>query len=304
MTCNAVHPGPRTFTLSGMSQWDQALDVLKVAGPVAQAAVLVAGYRFLRSQWRERAERDEAVLDVRLTPRVFNRDPRASGGSLVLQSAVEVTNKSNRTWVVAAAYVSARALCDVDSDGQKLEGVHDFDALPPAGTLSHWRNVARVEKSIVQVGPGETEQFIRWDFVSGENARLWRSLVVGVEVFCASHELLGQKHGRGLAEDGPQRENWINLMDRDDGVRHRYVVFRRAPTGTPGWNARARMLALPPPLADDRCGDVDPERSAMFRDVLGTVVAWTRQETVALRPAPSSEPSHEDHAEVAAGADG
>src|SRR5205085_7768170 len=58
----------------------------------------------------ELRHRSELARNVKVLPRVFEQ-----GDEWFLEAQIEVTNASNKTWCVPAAYIMARALVDKES---------------------------------------------------------------------------------------------------------------------------------------------------------------------------------------------
>ncbi|WP_437763780.1 hypothetical protein WME77_38160 [Sorangium sp. So ce764] len=159
----------------------------------------------------------------------------------------------------------------------------DFDSLPKCGALSEPRNLAALPNSIIQIAPGEVEQFVRWDWLGRGFVQKFPVLVVNVEVFGADHKLLGQwsKGGEG---EGKYRREWIDYVngrERTDDRFHKSIAFSRASPGDSsvinGWIEIGQRVLLTPGTSEISIG-----RTEQFREVLKGVIQWSRQMTIVL----------------------
>lgn len=139
---------------------------------------LVVGYSVRKFQRLESEARADPSLDVTLTTRVL----MLPTGQRALEIRVEVKNNSRIAWALPAVYASARPLRTRGGVDQ-LVGTTDFDELETMGSLSEPRNVARLERSIIQLMPDETESFARWDLISEDTIAHSPILIANVEVF-------------------------------------------------------------------------------------------------------------------------
>jgi hypothetical protein len=257
-----------------VGQWTSVLsDAVTALSLLVAASLFAFDLKLRRYEVRERASRAQASINVSVDERLV---PTRSG-QLVLEVSVSLRNVGERSWCVPAVYVSGRALA-IGQDSHALGG---FEGLPPAGPLSIPRNVARLESSIIQVGPGEEESFCRWDLLEAGFTREYPAIVLRVEVFSAASELLGVDE-----RDTPRsdfRGEWLRFMNGESGEdlsRHKKMIIDRAPTDTQDVRAGQRVLLLPDSDA------VDYDGSRRFRRVLDSVVQWSRQKTVVLGVVP------------------
>lgn len=236
-------------------------------------------------QANESVVRAEHTLNVKVDIDVIECDTQ--GGKVwVLETNVEVVNAGRDTTCVPAVYVRARALMDPERDiGTDDAGFYnsDFDALPKCGALSEPRNLAALPNSIIQIAPGEVEQFVRWDWLGRRFVQKFPVLVVNVEVFGADHKLLGQwsKGGEG---EGEYRQRWINYVNgpkRTDDRFHKAIAFSRASPGDSSVingpiESGQRVLLAP------GTSRIDVKRTEEFQEVLKGVIQWSRQMTIVL----------------------
>jgi hypothetical protein len=249
--------------------------------------VLVFGYgavwigRAIRLyQERESAARAALSLNVNVIPRAFK-----AGRSYVLEVIVEVRNMSRDTWCVPLCYVSARPLLEVECPSERASAITDrtrtrtrFDDLDELLPLSTQYNCALLPESIIQVAPDEVETFVRWEVLSETDVHRYPVLVVNCELFGASGQLLGEMHipKHNL---GPFRNKWLDLVNVD-GFGRDYILVRRWARGSApsDFKERARHIV-------GRDGTVDLVRSRDLKQVLESIVQWTRHVTVDIRGA-------------------
>lgn len=233
-------------------------------------------------QLSEKRDRAETSLNVDLDVEVISCGSGDSG-RYVLETRVSVSNNGDQSACLPAIYVSARALVDRDAlaSGAARFYNNDVDALPSCGELSAPRNIARVENSIVQLAPGETAHFVRWDTFGVPFTLEYPVIVVVVEVFGAPYGQLGF----GTVPrpfKGPSRGAWLDYMngkDRKDTRRHEKIVFKRA------------SVALAAPdnieigdrvLVDPATDEIDLDATHKFWDILLGIFQWSRQKTIPL----------------------
>ena len=238
-----------------------------------------------RLQANEGIVRAEHTLNVSVDIAVIECD--TSGGKVwILETNVAVVNAGRDTTCVPAVYVRAHALMDPTRIvGNDDAGFYDsdFDALPKCGALSELRNLAALPNSIIQIAPGEVEQFVRWDWLGQGFVHRFPVLVVNVEVFGADHQLLGHwsKGGEGEGDYRPGWVDYVNGPDRADDRFHKAIAFSRAAPTDPkvldGSVRKGQRVLLTPGTSD-----IDVARIVQFRAVLDGVIQWSRQTTVVL----------------------
>lgn len=249
--------------------------ILSLVG-VAIGFFILRRYRLQQLQLAAQQYLSELALNVKITPRVF-----AQCGYWFLELNVEVSNPSNKTWCIPAVYVSARALVDKnrieDQDGMEdYKGTTNFDDLPECQALSTPLNRGYLPDSIFQVGPGETEQFVRWDRLDRRFVERFPVVVVSAEVFGAEVDLLGERHTPAVTR-GRYRTRWLEFMTNRVERGDCSIVFARCPPGCKEpLNAGERYIQV----SQDGKQTYDLESSREFRDILDTVVQWSRQATV------------------------
>ncbi|MDC0683125.1 hypothetical protein [Sorangium atrum] len=236
-------------------------------------------------QANESVVRTEHTLNVTVDIDVIECDT-PGGKAWILETNVELVNAGRDTTCVPAVYVRARALMDPERNiGTDDAGFYnsDFDALPKCGALSEPRNLAALPNSIIQIAPGEVEQFVRWDWLGQGFVQKFPVLVVNVEVFGADHKLLGHwsKGGEGEGDYRPGWLDYVNGPERTDDRFHRAIAFSRASPNdsnvSNGSVKRGQRVLLIPGTSK-----IDVQRTEQFREVLNGVVQWSRQMTIVL----------------------
>jgi hypothetical protein len=247
--------------------------LLIVAGAIG--FLMLRKYRLQQLEVESRQHKSELSLNVKVTPRVFHQ-----GEEWFLEATIEVSNASAKTWCVPAVYVCARALVDKQRKAD-YEGKTDFDDLPACPPLSTPLNRAYLPNSIIQIAPGETEQFVRWDRLDKEFVLRFPVVVISAEVFGASAELLGEQHYPTLTR-GKYRRTWLEHMAGRAQRGDCSVMFAR--WCTLGHQASDPFAAGERFIQVAQDGKLLPEESASrdLRKVLDTVVQWSRQTTVDL----------------------
>ena len=253
--------------------------VLSILAALISAAVaILLGWQLRYHQVRESESRADPSLNID----VFARVLKISEADRILEVRIGVKNNSRKTCCIPAVYVSARAL-SLTGEKHRFTGDTDFNELENCGKLSEIRNVARMENTVLQVAPDEIERFVRWDTLDAETVKSHPVIVVNVEAFSASADLIGER--RYKYKQGKYRLDWIRFMNENDRVRDTYVVFARCPVSDP---------KPEPPLEPGRRylrqadGKPDLENTEKFRKVLSTVVKWNRHTTVNLSPDPAA----------------
>jgi hypothetical protein len=284
-------------------------EVMSLLSPLIAVATLGLGLirfrqiekrqaKLLEFQARESGARAEHTLNVTVDVSVIECSI-AEKKIWIVETNVAVENSGRDTVCIPAVYVSARALMDPTRLGSDGAGFYhsDFESLPECGDLSIPQNVAALPSSIIQVAPGEVEHCVRWDWLGQSFVERYPVLVVNVEVFGASCQLLGHWTKGGEGEGGLRRP-WLNYM-RDkanaNDTFHKTILFTRASPALefehgPGkldkvWEERAlerRRRVLLGPTSPGTKNKVDVTHSKAFGDLLDSVVQWSRQKTVVL----------------------
>ncbi len=243
------------------------------------------------------------VTTVRSTKNVS--DGQASKTAAILETRVEVKNNSNNVFSLPAVFVSARALVSSGNEA-KYRGTYDFDSLPDCGELTKLVNVAFIPNSLIQVSPGEVERLVRWDTLTEAFIEKYPIIVIAVEAFTAAGDLLGwntetewcraqrvnevqlKRWEKAIGftrvnklNPGVYREPWIDFMQARDSTSvtpiHDYIPFKRwYPSETPmkaPCDKGRRFICLPDGLPDY-------QRTSEFRQVLDSMMQWTRHVTV------------------------
>lgn len=245
------------------------------------AAAALAGWRIRRFQTAESDARTELSLNIEVFVRVIPiTESRVEAGA-ILETRIDVANNSRRVCCIPAVYVMARSLVKSGLEHSYL-GESDFESLASCGKLSEIRNVARVQNTIVQVAPDESERFVRWDTLDQNLVDTFPVVVINVEVFGASAEFLGERHTKKGVTVGQQRLDWLQFMDQENGARHHYIVFDRWHDSK---NQHIRSLRPNQRILNLPDGGVDIRQSERFRQVLDSVVQWSRHTTVVVRGA-------------------
>jgi hypothetical protein len=177
-------------------------------------------------------------------------------------------------------------------DTQKIgnyQGNIDFDNLPECLPLSIPLNRGYLPNTVIQVSPGETELFVRWDRLSSDFVKQFPVVVVSVELFGADVELLGAatitekrmlKNGKCGVKRGKYQIQWLKFMAERANRGDFSIMFSRwctlgHETGDP-FEAGQRYIQI----TQDGKLIPDLNASSEFREVLNTVVQWSRQMTV------------------------
>lgn len=278
--------------LQGVSMPPQVIGAL--IGAVTAVAVFLLGRWSERFRSMEELYRSDLSLNIDVNCRLISVPSKtALRRERILEIRIDVKNNSRRTCCVPAVYLQTRAL--LTSAGESYERQTRFEDLPSAGDLSAPVNIAWIPGSIIQVAPDETESFVRWDTLDEEFIRKFPVLVVNAEVFGVSSEHVGERHFPRL-RIGSLRQRWIDFMANDAGLRNTYVPYARWAGRPPHWSGLRpsswfhlrpyqRVLVLP------GGGGVDYANTRRFREVLKTMVQWTRHVTMDLRaelPGPAS----------------
>jgi hypothetical protein len=233
-------------------------------------------------QAKESSARAEHTLNVTVDVDVIECDV-AGTKTWILQTNVDVVNGGRDSVCIPAVYVHARSLIEPNKLGANEAKFYNsrFDNLPECDGLSIPHNVARLDNSIHQLAPGEIEHFVRWDCLGETFVSKYPVIVVSVDVFGASYDLLGHwakpKHGTGI-----KRGEWLDYMngtDRKKETLHQAVVFARASES----NDFSRVAKGDRVLLDPATMALDGPHTVQFREVLHGVFEWNRQRTVALR---------------------
>lgn len=241
--------------------------------------------RLKQTELRDKNERSELALDIDLAPSVFK-----IADGWVLELRVRMRNISSRRWAFPAIYASGRPL-----DGPGVPSTltdADFSRLPECDGLSVPRNVVLFPHTLIQVTPSETEVFVRIDRLPDEFVRQHPLVLLSVDVYGASDELIGERYNRHTrtTEKGEFRDRWIRYMAGASNRRQNHVVFAKWPLGS--GNEPPHEGGLQPGqrylIRED--GEPDLENTRTFQPVLDSVWIWSRCVTVAF-PTPSGTPN-------------
>lgn len=253
---------------------------------VVATGVVFLDVRLRRRQLRESLVRDAAALDVHVEIELFpyGLDHGADSPAAVLETRIQVKNNGQEAWSIPAVYAATRALVNrkdsVNAESRFLQS--DVEELPTCGKLSEPRNLARLDQSVYQVAPNETERFVRWDILGTEFIREYAVVAVHVCVVCARADLIGTGYSH-TEKPGRFKDRWLDFMNGDkrkDTSRHQKIIFSRANCNWPthGIKVGDRVLLLP----DKDEPDLDKSRD--FKEVLASALRWDRHKTVVLDP--------------------
>lgn len=249
---------------------------------VAPTAIAIFFFRKDRANKKHQLENEAAksglALNVTLAPKAYHE-----GSNAIIETTVSISNPSSRIWCIAAAYISARALVSTH-DQKHYTGQEDFLDLPTCGSLSEVRNKAYYPNTMILVGPGEVEQFVRYDRIDADLAKAYPVIVVGAHIYGADVSLY-KKH----------RGAWLNYMNIIESQAIAFDVFARfgydeAPK-LKKFSAGNRYLRK----LVDGVFMVDEENSMHFRHLLTTpsaIVDWSRFASLAIHPAKGPPPTH------------
>jgi hypothetical protein len=278
---------------------DQGLDfLLKAAGILGGIAALVLYKRHHRERYdlakaqadaeEARARREISVnVSVEVSAIRYSPDSQASSSSLVLETRIRVTNNSRDTVAVPCVYASARSLGRPEAAGGSEPQFYrdSYEDLRECGELSQYRNLANIGLSVIQVAPSEEEHFVRWDVLTSSFVTENPVLVVNVEVFGCDGSLIGEFH-RPHRRVGPYRERWLKLMSRDNGVRHRYLVFGRTSNDVTephtGTTLPKGSRVIFSPAATGSTREVDAKSTVEMQELVYSIVQWSRHATVVV----------------------
>lgn len=250
-----------------------------IATAIGAAVVLIFNRRSRTFQLLESGSRVDLSLNINVLPNVFKVNDRTS----ILETRIEVTNNSRKTCCIPAVYVSARSLVRSGLEGDYL-GESDFKNLPACEKLSEIRNVARMENTVIQLAPDETERFVRWDTLNESFVEHNPVVVVNVEVISVPSEFIGEGHFPKFKE-GKYRKEWLRLMNEDEGSRHTYIILGRLRESEYSKDLPVKVGRRYLRLLD---GKIDSPNTAKFRKLLDSMVQWSRHTTVNLLNAPPS----------------
>lgn len=252
--------------------------LISAAAAAIGAAVVVFFNRRSRTyQLLESGARADLSLNIDVRPSVLKINERTS----ILETRIEVTNNSRKTCCIPAVYVSARALVRTGLEGDYL-GESDFANLYTCEKLSEIRNVARMENTVIQLAPDETERFVRWDTLDESFVGRYPVVVVNVEVITLPSEFIGERHFPKF-EEGKYRRAWLDFMNSEDGVRHSYIILGRL---LPSQFSEQLPIEVGRRYLRKPDGKPDVDNTQKFRRLLDSMVQWSRHVTVDLINAP------------------
>ncbi|HEX6902513.1 MAG TPA: hypothetical protein VF789_22525 [Thermoanaerobaculia bacterium] len=255
-------------------------------------AILVYDVQLRRRQLRETLSRSYSTLNVDF--QVSIHPTLADKPEWVLETRVIIENAGSEIRAIPAAYVHARALPELSDGNSQMFLEKDFGSLRPVAQLSVPMNIARFDSAIWHVGPGETDSVVRWDVLSGELIQQNPIIIVRLEIYNLPHEFVGAADFPSNA-GGVDRRQWLEFMERDEGARHKQVIFAHAAKDVDCIKKGDWVFLIP------GTEDIDIEASTRFRTILDNLAQTGRQILVVLNPPESKVFTHNSpQAEVAA----
>lgn len=240
--------------------------------------------RIRKRELREKRARSFASLNVELKARMLPHPPTTvdAGGFWLLETRVDLKNVSHEALSIPAVYLSIRPL--PESEHGLVPGT-SFDlrsqsALKPEEEIWTPLNVARWENSIAELSPDETDTYSRCYVLDGEFIRNNPAIIINVEIFTASYELLKVK-AETSDEEGCRRMEWLDVMNGEghqDLRRHQSIAFDR--TGVE--LAKGKIPAGARIFLNPEDGTPDIAHSTKFRDVLDSMAQYTFNQIVPL----------------------
>lgn len=240
-------------------------------------ALLVYDLKLRGRQLSETQARAKSALEVELRTNVYYRTPgEPDKFEPVLETRVILKNISSEIWAVPFVYLQARAAPEATSAAQvQTFSEWDFPSLRECGLLSRPFNIARFQKTLLYIPPGESESVVRWDALAAEFVRDFPLIIIKLEVFSAPDEVMGASYS---PDSGKKRARWLRFVEEDDGARHRKVVVTVSPRDIVGGPKKDGWAFL-----KKDSDDLDEDSSRSFRDVLASMSKTGRQSLVAIR---------------------
>lgn len=242
-------------------------ETLAAAGSAAGGVLaFLLGRGYQRYQEFEAANRSELSLEIESSNRnVIVR--RHNGRWVCVETEIAVKNIARRSCCILALYTWSKphdepGLCPglVDSSDPRIAAMNK---------LREIHNLAIMEGSIIQLGPEESETFLRRDYVPAATAvdmTLWTTEIL---VFAAEYSILGESIF-GPSKIGKLRKKWIDYMKSDSKEVPTHVRFGRwKPENGSELKAYSRYL-----VRTD--GQPDLVETARFKKVLGAMTLWER----------------------------
>lgn len=247
---------------------------------MAVTTITVAGIHLWSNRhdlW-EREFRSDLSINILVMGKIIDSKVTGSSGTVV-ELRVEITNNSKHVCCIPAVYVRSRALyVQSISNISASTGRYDFDLLPECFPLTAPVNVARLPSSIIQLAPGETESFVRWDVVDRDFISKFPVIVSNVEAFGVAGDILGEQHYPRIKR-GVLRNKWLEYARK--AQNHNRILFSRW-----GYEVRDDMrIKKFDRYILDSSGQLDQLATEEFRVMLDGMVQWTRHITIDLRGA-------------------
>lgn len=256
--------------------------VLPDVPPVVIAATITASTAlivFFISWKTTRLQRVESIfrsvpsLTVQVEPCFLKtRDEE----DLILQTKVIIKNISRVSCAIPAVYIRYHCLGGLPS---QHVGRVNADFLPKWDSMGEIVNAAWVHRAVVQLGPDEIEEFVRWDTLDKASAAQVQTSIAEVDVFATTIEDIGI----GIiptSRPGRLRHRWLQFMAQDNCVRNTEVIFSRYDPEIhgeqPGLEIYQRIIV--PPGSGGTVVDLDNTQT--FEPILRNMLRWTRYQTL------------------------
>jgi hypothetical protein len=254
-----------------------------VAAIISASAALILssiGWKAARLQRVESLFRSVPSLTVDVVPSFLATSREEE---MILQTKVIVKNISRVSCTIPAVYIRYHCL------GAPLAGRHvgriNEDQLPEWGSMGRVVNAAWVHRAVVELGPDEIEEFVRWDTVDEVSiAQAQTSVAVAVvDVFATTTRDIGG----GIvprSRPGPRRHSWIQFMAQDDCVRNNEVIFSRYDPDFHGEHPKLEIYQRV--IVHPRSGrrQIDLENTRTFKRILRNMLRWTRYQPLEVPP--------------------
>lgn len=226
---------------------------------------------------REHQLRDiRARAEMGVIPHLTAKAYRGRQG-WIIDTQLEVANRSNRIWTFAAVYVSIHPLLDRDVTTGGTDPIR-ID-VPPEEESRRSRCISSRTGMIIEMPPEETEVLNSQFLLPSQMAS--SILLVRCSVYGTPREMLGFRRGKAASEEeGRFRRKWIEYMNTPGCRRYDYNVFaQKRVEQTEGPLSRLQLGEWYLQAED---GQLDERNTATFREMLELTWVWTREVVVDL----------------------
>ncbi|HEX8263398.1 MAG TPA: hypothetical protein VF547_11045 [Allosphingosinicella sp.] len=248
-----------------------------IAAAISAAIALIVLSVGWKTAWLQRAEsifRSVPSLTVEVEPS-FLETPGEE--DVILQTKVIVRNISRTSCTIPAVYI--RYHCLGVPPSQKHVGRVNADLLPKWGSMGQVVNAAWVHRAVVQLGPDEIEEFVRWDTLDKVSVARAPTSIAVVDVFATTIKEIGG----GIvprSRPGRLRQRWLQFMSQDDCVRNTEVIFARYDPEIHGRHPELDIYQRVIVRPGSEGTAVDLENTRIFKPILRHMLRWTRYQNL------------------------